>query len=476
MKKITGFICIMVMAVMALAATAHAGERAGAFSISPYAGGYIFDDSKLPQRNYRENRITGGLRLGYDWTDNFATELVGSYLRVEDQASDRENGMYSYHLDLIWNFMPRSAFVPYLALGGGGYTIRYKGTDLHDGTANGGAGFKLFFTDDIAFRADARRIIDFQSSDIEENIARNWEYSVGLTFVMGGRTARTAPAKATAAEPGGTVAQTPPPAPAPAPAPEPQPQPTAAEPSPGHYKYCITLQGEFDIDKAIVRKELRDQIAQVGNFMKKYPTTTAVIEGHTDNVGSYNHNMDLSQRRAQAVVDVLTEQYGIERSRLAAKGYGFTRPIADNATDEGKQKNRRIEAIIDCAFDVQQVTPPERLCMSLVVDFDLGKAEIKPQYRDEIAKVADYMKRYTTTTAVIEGHTDNTGDQAHNMKLSQQRAQNVVDYMVKNFGIERSRLSAKGYGSTRPIAYNSTAEGRQKNRRINAIIDCVVNK
>ncbi|QXE85253.1 outer membrane beta-barrel domain-containing protein [Geomonas nitrogeniifigens] len=474
MKKITGFICIMVLAVMALAATAHAGERAGAFSISPFVGGYIFDDSKLPQRNYTQDRLLGGLRLGYDWTDNFATELVGTYLKVEDAATDDEHGMYSYRLDLIWNFMPRSVIVPYLALGGGGTTIRYKHANSHDGTANGGAGFKIFLNDNIALRADGRRIIDFQSDHVRENIARNWEYSLGLTFVMGGRTMKAAPAKAAAAEPGGTVA--PPPAPAPAPAPAPEPQPTAAEPTPGHYKYCITLQGEFDIDKAIVRKELRDQIAQVGNFMKKYPTTTAVIEGHTDNVGSYNHNMDLSQRRAQAVVDVLTEQYGIERSRLAAKGYGFTRPIADNATDEGKQKNRRIEAIIDCAFDVQQVTPPERLCMSLVVDFDPGKAEIKPQYRDEIAKVADYMKRYTTTTAVIEGHTDNTGDAAHNMKLSQQRAQNVVDYMVKNFGIERSRLSAKGFGSTRPVAYNNTAEGRQKNRRINAIIDCVVNK
>ncbi len=245
---------------------------------------------------------------------------------------------------------------------------------------------------------------------------------------------------------------------------------------PGHYKYCITLQGEFDIDKAAIRSEYKDEIAQVGNFMKKYPTTTAVIEGHTDNVGSYNHNMDLSQRRAEAVVNYLVEQYGIERSRLSAKGYGFTRPIADNATDEGKQKNRRIEAVIDCAFDVQQVTPPERLCMSLVLDFDPGKAEVKPQYRNEIAKVADYMKRYNTTTAVIEGHTDNTGSPDQNMKLSQQRAQNVVNYLVDNFGIERSRLSAKGYGATRRISYNNTAEGRQKNRRINAVIDCVVTK
>jgi OOP family OmpA-OmpF porin len=62
------------------------------------------------------------------------------------------------------------------------------------------------------------------------------------------------------------------------------------------------------------------------------------------------------------------------------------------------------------------------------------------------------------------------------MKLSQERAENVVNYLVVNFGIDRSRLSAKGYGYTRRIAYNTTAEGRQKNRRIDAVIDCVIKK
>lgn len=468
MKKVTSFICMMVLAVMALAGTAQAGERAGAFSISPFVGGYVFDDDD--QAWLKEHRLMGGLRLGYDWTDHFSTELVGSYMKGQYASVDKHFGIYSYHLDLLWNFMPRTAFVPYVAVGGGGTTIRLDGPNSHDGTFNAGGGLKFFMGENLALRVDARHILDFQNKDLDDNIGNNWEYSLGLSFVMGGKKAAMAPARATAA-PGGPAEQKA------ATEPEPQPAPAVAtEPTPGHYKYCITLQGEFDIDKAIIREDLRNQIAQVGNFMKKYPTTTAVIEGHTDNVGSYNHNMDLSQRRAEAVANYLVEQYGIDRSRLSAKGYGFTRPIADNATEEGKQKNRRIEAIIDCAFDVQQIPPPQRLCMSLVLDFDTGKADVKPQYRDEIAKVADYMKRYTTTTAIIEGHTDSTGTAEQNMKLSQQRAQHVVDYLVKNFGIERSRLSAKGYGATRPIAYNETAEGRAQNRRINAIIDCVIQK
>lgn len=250
----------------------------------------------------------------------------------------------------------------------------------------------------------------------------------------------------------------------------------AAEPTPERFKYCITLHTEFDVNKAEIRPEYRDEIAKVGNFMKQYPTTTAVIEGHSDNVGDAEYNRTLSQRRAESVVNHLVETYGIDRNRLTAKGYGMANPVADNATEAGRQANRRIDAIIDCAFDVKKVTPPDRLCVNLNMEFDTGKADIKPQYRDEIAKVGDFMKQYPTTTAVIEGHTDNVGSYDFNMKLSQQRAENVVDYLVKNFGIEKSRLEAKGYGYTRRIAYNSTPEGRQKNRRINAIIDCVIKR
>jgi outer membrane protein OmpA-like peptidoglycan-associated protein len=250
----------------------------------------------------------------------------------------------------------------------------------------------------------------------------------------------------------------------------------AEEPTPGHYKYCVTLHIQFDINKAIIRPEYHDEVARVGDFMKKYPETTAIIEGHTDNVGTAEHNMELSLQRAESVVNYLVEKFGIDRARLTARGYGMTRPIADNATEAGRQQNRRIEAIIDCAFDVKEAKPPEHLCMNLQIQFDTDSAVIKPQYQDEISKVADYMKKYPETTALIEGHTDNVGGFEYNMKLSQKRAESVVDDLVNNFGIERARLSAKGYGDTRRIAYNSTAEGRQQNRRINVILDCVIKK
>ena len=251
----------------------------------------------------------------------------------------------------------------------------------------------------------------------------------------------------------------------------------AAEPTPERMKYCISLNIEYDINKAEIRPQYNDEVARVGDFMTKYPTTTAVIEGYTDEVGSDEYNMQLSQRRAEGVVKYLEDNFGIAPSRLSAKGFGETAPTADNATDAGKQKNRHIRAVIDCAVDVKAIeSPPDRLCMTLKVEFASNSAEIKSRYNDELDKVGDYMKKYPTTTAVIEGHTDNSGGFDQNMKLSQVRAENVVKYLVEKSGIDSSRLSAKGYGSTRRIAYNSTAEGRQQNRRINAIIDCVISK
>jgi len=251
----------------------------------------------------------------------------------------------------------------------------------------------------------------------------------------------------------------------------------AAEPTPERMKYCVSLDIEFDINKADIRPQYHDEVAKVGDFMKKHPTTTAVIEGYADEVGSSDYNMQLSQRRAESVVKTLVDKFGIDPARLSAKGYGEAKPIANNSSDAGKQKNRRIDAIIDCALDVKELaSPPERLCITLKVEFATGSAEIQPRYYDEVNKVGEYMKMYTTTTAVIEGHTDNIGGHEYNMKLSQKRAENVVNYLAEKFGIERSRLSAKGYGSTRRIAYNDTAEGKQKNRRINAIIDCVIKK
>jgi outer membrane protein OmpA-like peptidoglycan-associated protein len=97
--------------------------------------------------------------------------------------------------------------------------------------------------------------------------------------------------------------------------------------------------------------------------------------------------------------------------------------------------------------------------------FNTGKATLEPASDEQLNNVAVILKAYPTAKIRLGGYTDNTGDSEENQHLSEERAQNVMAALTAR-GIDASRLSAKGYGEENPVADNSTAEGRQKNRRI----------
>jgi OOP family OmpA-OmpF porin len=115
----------------------------------------------------------------------------------------------------------------------------------------------------------------------------------------------------------------------------------------------------------------------------------------------------------------------------------------------------------------------EKVTIALNVEFDTNKAVVKEKYYDEIKKVADFMKEFPNTTAAIGGHTDNIASAAYNQKLSEKRANSVRQYLIDKFGIDGSRITAAGYGLTKPIASNDTVEGRQQNRRVEAVMEAI---
>ncbi|EXB46558.1 MULTISPECIES: outer membrane protein Omp38 [Acinetobacter] len=112
----------------------------------------------------------------------------------------------------------------------------------------------------------------------------------------------------------------------------------------------------------------------------------------------------------------------------------------------------------------------EDLNMELRVFFDTNKSDIKPQYKSEIAKVAEKLAEYPNATARIEGHTDNTGPRKLNERLSLARANSVKSSLVNEYNVDASRLSTQGFAWDQPIADNKTKEGRAMNRRVFAAI------
>ncbi|WP_180134241.1 OmpA family protein [Acinetobacter sp. YH12071] len=106
----------------------------------------------------------------------------------------------------------------------------------------------------------------------------------------------------------------------------------------------VSVQINFATDQADILPDSQEQIDQIIALLKDNDDLKLGIYGHTDNTGDAAHNLKLSEQHAQAVVTALTKA-GIDTNRLTAKGFGDTQPVADNATEDGKAKNRRVELV-----------------------------------------------------------------------------------------------------------------------------------
>ena len=100
----------------------------------------------------------------------------------------------------------------------------------------------------------------------------------------------------------------------------------------------------FDIDKAELKADSSPQIDAIAAFLNENAGAEIIITGHSDNQGAFDYNIDLSQRRAQAVIEALVKQ-GVSKSTLTAFGAGMAAPVSTNATDAGRAQNRRVEIV-----------------------------------------------------------------------------------------------------------------------------------
>ena len=186
---------------------------------------------------------------------------------------------------------------------------------------------------------------------------------------------------------------------------------------------------------------------------------------------------DADRRAAeQARLDADQMRKEAEQARAAAlaaqeeaqRQAQLARSDADKAKKEQVELRGRLLQQLNTIMETRDTARGLIMNMSDVL-FDFGKATLRPNAREALAKVSGILLAYPSLRVQVEGHTDSIGSDAFNQNLSEKRAFGVRDYLVSQ-NVDGNRLTATGFGKTRPIASNDTNEGRQKNRRVELIV------
>ncbi|MGE4407814.1 OmpA family protein [Pseudomonas sp.] len=323
LKNTLGAVIGSMVAATSLGALA---QGQGAVEVEAFGKHYFTDSSRDVQRDGE----LYGAGVSYFLTDDVSLGL--SYGEYHDLTSEDPVGADGHKnikgsltsLDAAYHFgAPGVGLRPYVSAGVAHQSIGQATRSGRDSStfANVGTGLKYYFTENFFAKASVDGMYNIDADEAE------WMAGVGVGLNFGGGARQVA-----------AVEPTPEPAPAPIVDTEPEPAPEVVR---------VELDVKFDFDKSRVREESYSDIRNLADFMQQYPQTTTVVEGHTDSVGTDQYNQRLSERRAEAVRNVLVNEYGVEGGRVNSVGYGESRPVADNSTEEGRQINRRVEAEVE---------------------------------------------------------------------------------------------------------------------------------
>lgn len=322
LKNTLGVVIGSMVAATSLSALA---QGQGAVEVEAFGKHYFTDSS----RDIKNGELYGA-GVSYFLTDDVSLGLsygeyhdITSEDRVQDGSHKKIKGSLT-SLDAAYHFgNPGVGLRPYVSAGVAHQSIGQADRGGRDRStfANVGTGLKYYFTENFFAKASVDGMYNIDADEAE------WMAGVGVGLNFGGGARQVA-----------AVEPTPEPAPAPIVDTEPEPAPEVVR---------VELDVKFDFDKSRVREESYSDIKNLADFMQQYPQTTTVVEGHTDSVGTDQYNQRLSERRAEAVRNVLVNEYGVQGNRVNSVGYGESRPVADNSTEEGRQINRRVEAEVE---------------------------------------------------------------------------------------------------------------------------------
>lgn len=319
----------------------------GAVEVEAFAKHYFANSDHRGFQN-SDGQLYGGT-IGYFLTDAVELALgLGAYSDINGDArrSDGHHrnikGTYST-ADAIYHFRDAGVRLrPYVSAGFAYQTIGQGQTGRHHSTfAEIGAGMKYYVTNYLYTRAGVDGMYNIDDGYAE------WMAGVGVGVNFGGTPKKARPVEEPVAPcvdaDGDGVCDNVDKCPG-----TPANVAVDAEGCTAVAEVVrVELDVKFDFDKSVVKEESYSDIKSLADFMKQYPQTTTTVEGHTDSVGPDAYNQKLSERRAKAVRNVLVDEYGVEGGRVDSVGYGETRPVADNATAEGRAINRRVEAEVE---------------------------------------------------------------------------------------------------------------------------------
>ena len=315
------------------------------YEITPTLGGVYSEGNTGTDRGY----ANAGLNLGINLFDSMFDQVELGFTNSIEQV-DYETGNSANVTKVFTNLIKEYSLTDstsFYALAGIGHEFFSNDDELSNENSffgNYGAGIKYKISEQIALKFDARDMIETNHGD------NSLSYNVGLAVPFG-KVAKAAPVVET---PAPVVAK-----PAPVAAPKdsdndgvidsldecPNTMAKAKVDSVG----CMTLVNlniNFDTNSSVIKDSYNTRIVEFANMMKANPKLKATIGAHTDSVGSDAYNQKLSERRAASTVEAL-KALKVDPSKITAVGYGEAKPVATNATAEGKAQNRRVEAVMN---------------------------------------------------------------------------------------------------------------------------------
>lgn len=425
------------------------GGKQGDIEVGPYAGYGFLDDYKT---NHPKRNLLYGIRLGYFIDDNVSFEPSYQILFTDTKRAVGTNNsvqIRSLRFNLLYNFLPEHAVRPFITGGLGWEQTRIESTfRSNDLGVNAGLGLRWLITDNFAARLDGRYIYS-EINKLGDDREHNYEGTLGFTYLFGGNSYTDSDGDGVADKkdecpntPKGATVDV-------------KGCPSDAD-GDGVFDgidQCPNSAKGMKVDeKGCTLDSDADGIPDSVDQCANTPAGTAVDEKGCPKDSDGDGVVDGADQCPDTPKGVVVNASGCP---LDSDGDGVT-------DDKDQCPNTPKETKID-----EKGCPIVNKARGVLkgVNFKSGSAELLPTSFKTLDEAATALQEFPNVKVEVQGHTDNTGKEPTNQKLSQARAETVAKYLADH-GVSADRMVSKGYGSSKPIAPNKTKAGRGKNRRV----------